>query len=84
MDDQYARARVIERNRETHTKRERDSYFPFRTDSLEKLKEKQPEFENVFHDAEQFKEMYKYTFTYAKNRDQKCMEMEASFPSRLS
>lgn len=43
---------------------------------MEKLKAKRPEFENVFHDVEQFKEMYKYTFTYAKNRDQKCMEIE--------
>lgn len=49
-----------------------------RTDSLEKLQAKRPEFEKVFHDPEQFKEMYKYTFTYAKNRDQKCMEVEVS------
>jgi len=47
-----------------------------RTDSIEKLRAKRSDFEKVFHDPEQFKEMYKYTFTYAKNRDQKCMEIE--------
>lgn len=47
-----------------------------RTDSIEKLRAKRSDFEKVFHDPDQFKEMYKYTFTYAKNRDQKCMEIE--------
>lgn len=47
-----------------------------RTDSIEKLKAKRAEFEHVFDDSEQFQEMYRYTFTYAKNRDQKCMEIE--------
>ncbi|KAL7323636.1 hypothetical protein PS15p_210259 [Mucor circinelloides] len=48
------------------------------TDSIEKLRAKRSDFEKVFHDPEQFKEMYKYTFTYAKNRDQKCMEIETA------
>ncbi|KAI9273802.1 DCN1, defective in cullin neddylation 1, domain-containing 4 [Helicostylum pulchrum] len=48
------------------------------TDSMDKLRAKRPEFEHVFYDASEFKEMYKYTFTYAKNRDQKCMEIETA------
>ncbi|KAI9366408.1 hypothetical protein BD770DRAFT_4337 [Pilaira anomala] len=48
------------------------------TDSIEKLRAKRPEFKNVFYDPVQFKEMYKYTFTYAKNRDQKCMDIETA------
>ena len=43
---------------------------------MNKLRAKRPEFESVFTDPEEFKEMYKHTFTYAKNRDQKCMEVE--------
>lgn len=45
---------------------------------MDKLRALRPEFEKVFYDPEQFKEMYKYTFTYAKNRDQKCMEVDVS------
>lgn len=56
------------------TKRRCNNFF--RTDSIEKLRAKRPEFEHVFYDPVQFKEMYKYTFTYAKNRDQKCMDIE--------
>lgn len=43
---------------------------------MDKLRALRPEFEKVFCDPEQFKAMYKYTFTFAKNRDQKCMEVE--------
>lgn len=46
---------------------------------MDKLRALRPEFEKVFYDPEQFKEMYKYTFTYAKNRDQKCMEVDVSY-----
>jgi hypothetical protein len=49
-----------------------------RVDSIEKLKAKRSEFEKVFLDVEQFKEMYKYTFSYAKNRDQKCMDVDVN------
>jgi hypothetical protein len=57
--------------------------FFYRTDSIEKLRAKRPEFEQVFRDPEQFKDMYKYTFTFAKNRGQKCMEIEVICPSML-
>lgn len=52
------------------------------TDSMDKLRAKRPEFEHVFYDASEFKEMYKYTFTYAKNRDQKCMEIEVFYAQK--
>jgi hypothetical protein len=55
-----------------------------RTDSIEKLRAKRHEFEQVFHDPEQFREMYKYTFTFAKNRDQKCMEIEVNLFNHIS
>ncbi|CAO3657205.1 unnamed protein product [Mucor hiemalis] len=45
---------------------------------MDKLRALRPEFEKVFCDPEQFKAMYKYTFTFAKNRDQKCMEVETA------
>ncbi|KAI8056299.1 potentiating neddylation domain-containing protein [Gilbertella persicaria] len=48
------------------------------SDSLEKLQQKRPEFERVFEDSDQFKEMYRYTFGYAKNNDQKCIEVETA------
>ncbi|CEP15828.1 hypothetical protein [Parasitella parasitica] len=48
------------------------------TDTMEKLRAKRLDFEKVFDDPDQFKEMYKYTFFYAKNKDQKCMEIETA------
>ncbi|RCH99178.1 hypothetical protein CU097_014171 [Rhizopus azygosporus] len=48
------------------------------TDSLEKLRAKRPEFDKAFHDPAEFREMYKYTFSYAKDKDQKCMEIETA------
>ncbi|CDS05733.1 hypothetical protein LRAMOSA08261 [Lichtheimia ramosa] len=48
------------------------------TDSLEKLQAKRPELENALNDAEQMKDMYRYTFGYAKNKDQKCMDVEVA------
>lgn len=48
----------------------------YSTDSMEKLQAKRPELENALNDAEQMKEMYRYTFGYAKNKDQKCMDVE--------
>ncbi|KAG1049541.1 hypothetical protein G6F46_008908 [Rhizopus delemar] len=48
------------------------------TDSIEKLKAKRPEFDKVFQDTEQFKQMYRYTFNYVKNKDQKCMDTETA------
>ncbi|OBZ88454.1 DCN1-like protein 4 [Choanephora cucurbitarum] len=47
-------------------------------DSIEKLRERNDEFQKVLTDPEQFSKMYKYTFNYAKNKDQKCMEVETA------
>lgn len=77
MDEEYGRIRVSVIK---ETKKKTDTLV--RTDSLEKLKAKRTEFEQVFEDTHQFKEMYKYTFSYAKNRDQKCMEIEVGSEKR--
>ncbi|CAM0139400.1 unnamed protein product [Umbelopsis sp. WA50703] len=44
--------------------------------STPQLKEKIPEFERVLQDPVQFKELYRYTFGYVKNKDQKCMDVD--------
>ncbi|CAO3689527.1 unnamed protein product [Rhizopus stolonifer] len=49
-----------------------------RADTIEKLKMNKREFDRVFEDPDQFKEMYKYTFNYTKNKDQKCIEIETA------
>lgn len=43
---------------------------------MEKLKKKRPQLEKSVHDPEQFQEMYHYTFGYAKNKEQKCMDVD--------
>ncbi|KAG0180887.1 hypothetical protein DFQ29_009896 [Apophysomyces sp. BC1021] len=50
----------------------------FGTDSMEKLKRKRAELEKSVHDPEQLKEMYNYTFGYAKNKEQKCMDVDVA------
>lgn len=70
--------RVCIKEQQKEENREKRLRMACRTDTIEKLRAKRSDFEKVFRDAEQFKEMYKYTFTYAKNRDQKCMDTEVS------
>ncbi|KAI8140004.1 DCN1, defective in cullin neddylation 1, domain-containing 4 [Fennellomyces sp. T-0311] len=47
-------------------------------DSLDKLKTKRPEFEKVIHDPNEMKDVYRYTFGYAKTKDQKCMDVDVA------
>ena len=49
-----------------------------RVDSLEKLLVKRPELERVVHDPNEMKDVYRYTFGYAKTKDQKCMDVDVS------
>jgi len=45
------------------------------SDTIVKLKAKLPEFEKAYKDPAQFKDIYKYTFGFAKNKDQKSMDV---------
>lgn len=45
---------------------------------MSQLKEKIPEFERGLQNPVQFKELYRYTFGYVKNKDQKCMDVDVS------
>ena len=46
--------------------------------SIDGLREKRHSFERVFHDPIQFKEMYRYAFTYVRTKDEKCIDVEVS------
>ena len=48
----------------------------FRVDSLDKLKQKRADLGAVVHNSNEMKDVYRYTFGYAKNKDQKCMDID--------
>ncbi|KAL0084183.1 potentiating neddylation domain-containing protein [Phycomyces blakesleeanus] len=48
------------------------------TDSIHSFKQKLPMFEASIHDPDTLKEIYRYTFGYAKNKGQKCMDVEVA------
>ncbi|RUS29973.1 Cullin binding-domain-containing protein [Jimgerdemannia flammicorona] len=47
-------------------------------DSTSKLRTKLPELNRSWRDPESFKELYRYSFGFAKNKDQKCMDLETA------
>ncbi|RUS22427.1 hypothetical protein BC937DRAFT_89243 [Endogone sp. FLAS-F59071] len=51
-----------------------------RVDSAPKLRNKLPELEKSWKDPDNFKELYRYSFGFAKNKDQKCMDLETARP----
>ncbi|KAF7722615.1 hypothetical protein EC973_002928 [Apophysomyces ossiformis] len=55
-----------------------NSMRKFGTDSMDKLKQKRAELQESIQNPEQLKEMYNYTFGYAKNREQKCMDVDVA------
>lgn len=50
-----------------------------RVDNKEDLCKRKVEFESeLAQDATQFKVLYRYTFSYGKNKDQKCMDVDVA------
>ncbi|KAI7858959.1 DCN1, defective in cullin neddylation 1, domain-containing 4 [Circinella umbellata] len=47
-------------------------------DSIDKLKQKRNDLEAVVHNSDEMKDVYRYTFGYAKNKDQKCMDIDVA------
>lgn len=76
VDGRHAFLGVYVQNYCRNRKEEMTDHWKYRTDSMEKLKQKRPELEAIVRDPERQKELYRYTFNYAKNKDQKCMDVE--------
>lgn len=51
-------------------------FLLLRCDSIEKLKAKLPQLDSELRDAVKFKELYQFTFSYAKNPGQKGLDLE--------
>ena len=48
----------------------------FSCDSVDKLRNKLPSLEKEIQDPVKFKEFYQFTFNYAKNEGQKCLDLD--------
>ena len=53
-----------------------DTIFYLRCDSIEKLRLKLPALDAEIQDAIKFKDVYQFTFNYAKNQGQKGLDLE--------
>ena len=51
-------------------------YLYFRSDSLEKLRNKILQIETELNDPNKFKDLYQFTFNFAKNPSQKSLDLE--------
>ena len=51
-------------------------FFFLRCDSLDKLRNKILQIENELTDANKFKDLYQFTFNFAKNPSQKSLDLE--------
>lgn len=53
-----------------------NAFSIFRCDSLEKLRNRIIQIDNDLTDANKFKDMYQFTFNFAKNPSQKSLDLE--------
>lgn len=57
-----------------------DSFIPCRTDNINVLRAKLPELKKELDDPSMFREIYKYSFSFAKDPGQKSLALDVAIP----